>query len=69
VDEQWHDQQGSRQESPRSGCGGGGGRKNRHSQSIPSDAIPDRPYHGLVRPRARRACSAAGPGVEREGDD
>ena len=69
VDQQWHDQQGSWQQSPRAGCGGGEGRKNRHSQSIPSDAIPDAPDHRPTRPRARRACSAAGPGVEREGDD
>ena len=69
VDQQWHDQQGSWQQSPRAGCGGGEGRKDRHSQSIPSDAIPDAPDHRPTRPRARRACSAAGPGVEREGDD
>ena len=64
VDEQWHDQHrhnehGSRQRSPRVTCAGRGGRKNRHDQSIPSDAIPDRPEdppdHGPAARAARRA--------------
>ena len=56
VDQQWHDQQGSWQQSPRVGCDGRGGRKNRHEQSIPSDAIPNPPKDPPDRGPASRAA-------------
>ena len=73
-----HNQQGSRQQTPRSGRGGKGGRENRHAQSIPSDAIPnppkDPPDHGPAsraawRARAwkAKATTSVGPASDRSG--